>query len=154
LRNTKNSTKRIIRQKGRLRQLLIYPEILATFGEREKPKASHLQISRNLFSGVIHKKVGPPETRIAHGGKLPPMLKLWRAGKAERKTVTSDWPTSVLPGARYEVIFTPLEMLPRCFAAREHSGIIQRGLMPRSVSGRSTALTALSMAKGRNDRNF
>ncbi len=35
LRNTRNSTKGIIRWKERLRELLIYPEMLANFVERD-----------------------------------------------------------------------------------------------------------------------
>jgi len=34
------------------------------------------------------------QVNIAESGKLPPMLKLRRAGKAQSKTVLPDWPAT------------------------------------------------------------
>jgi len=64
------------------------------------------------------------------------MLKLRRAGKAQRKTITPGWPASSLPGAQHEMVFTPLEILPRW------------------VSSLSRVLMALSMSKSRQPLKF
>jgi len=59
------------------------------------------------------------------------MLKLRRAGKAQKRLERLTGRQGALPSAQYEMVFTPLEIIPRCFAvapvAELHSRIIPAG---------------------------